>query len=147
MEGEVVIYTPSLELPPQYSSEHQTCSTTMANQQRLQTLVDIFNKKSKSDLLLTKKCSDLKEGKHYYIYSMKKMDTTVGDAILAKLSDVMCTEEEQAKFQVFLPKRFVHQLQNEDLNTITAGSLYLVSNGQSGNGSVELSIHVTEKCM
>lgn len=73
------------------------------------------------------------------------MDTTVGDAILAKLSDVLFTDDEQPKFQVFLPKRFVHQLQNEDLDTISPGSLYLVSNGQSGNGSVELTIHVLEK--
>lgn len=116
----------------------------MANQQRLQSLVEIFNKKSKSDLLLTKKCSDLKEGKHYYIYSLKKMDTTVGDAILAKLSDTPFTDNGEAKFQVFLPKRFVNQLQNEDLNTIALGSLYLVSNGQSGNGSVELTMHVSE---
>jgi hypothetical protein len=116
----------------------------MASQHRLQSLVDIFNKKSKSDLLLTKKCSDLKEGKKYYIYSMKKMDTSVGDAILAKLSDNHITEGGEAKFQLFLPKRFVHQLQNEDLDTITPGSLYLISNGPSGNGSIELTIHVAE---
>lgn len=114
----------------------------MANQQQLQALVDSFNKKSKSDIILTKKCSDLKEGKHYYIYSMKKMETSVGDAILAKLSDTPCTDDGVAKFQVFLPKRFVHQLQNEDLESIASGSLYLISNGQSGNGSVELTIHL-----
>lgn len=116
----------------------------MANQHQLQALVDTFNKKSKSDLLLTKKCSDLKEGKHYYIYSMKKMDTSVGDAILVKLSDTPSTDDGVAKFQVFLPKRFVHQLQNEDLESIAAGSLYLISNRQSGNGSVNLSINIVE---
>lgn len=116
----------------------------MANQQRLQSLVDLFNKKSKSDLLLTKKCNELKEGKHYYIYSLKKIDTTVGDALLAKVSDVRFCEEDNPKFQLFLPKRFVHQLQNEDLSAIHPGSLYLVSNGQSGNGSVELSLNITE---
>jgi hypothetical protein len=128
----------------QYSSGQQTCNINMANQQRLQSLVDIFNKKSRSDLLLTKKCSDLKEGKHYYVYSLKKMDTSVGDAILAKLSDTPLANDGEPKFQVFLPKRFVHQLQNEELELIQPGSLYLISNGQSGNGSVELSLNITE---
>lgn len=116
----------------------------MASHQKLQSLVDTFNKKSKSDLILTKKCTDLKEGKHYYIYSLQKMDTTVGDAVLAKLSDIPYVEDGQPKFQVFLPRRFVHQLQNEDLSTIAGGSLYIVSNGLSGNGSVELTMHIAE---
>lgn len=72
------------------------------------------------------------------------MDTSVGDAILVKLSDTPSTDDGVAKFQVFLPKRFVHQLQNEDLESIAAGSLYLISNGQSGNGSVNLSINIVE---
>lgn len=58
---------------------------------------------------------------------MKKMDTSVGDAILAKLSDTPFTDDGEAKFQVYLPKRFIHQLQNEDLESIAAGSLYLIS--------------------
>lgn len=75
------------------------------------------------------------------------METSVGDAVLAKLSDVPFTADALAKFQVFLPRRFVHQLQNEDLNSIEAGSLYLVSNGESGNGSVELTIQMTENVL
>ena len=114
----------------------------MANQQHLQTLVDIFNQRSKSDLLITRKCSELKEGKHYTVHSLTKMETTVGEAILAKLSDSPFVEGDVAKFQMFLPKRFVHLLQNEDLDSIAPGALYLVSHGSTGNGSIELSLHV-----
>lgn len=116
----------------------------MANQQRLQSLVEVFNLKSKSDLLQTRKCSELKEGKHYIIHSLKKMETTIGDAVLAKLGDAPFTAGDLPKFQVFLPKRFVHLLQNEDLDSIAAGSLYMVSNGLCSSGSVELTIHVSD---
>lgn len=114
----------------------------MATNQHLQSLVDIFNEHSKSSLLLTKKCSELKEEKHYAIHFLKKMETTVGDAVIAALSDAPFKEGDIPKFQVFLPRRFVNLLQNEDLDSIQAGSLYLVSHGQTGNNTTELSLHI-----
>lgn len=72
------------------------------------------------------------------------MDTTMGDAVVAKLGDAPFGEGDLPKFQVFLPKRFVHILQNEDFTTIAPGSLYIVSNGQSGNNSVELNMFIRE---
>ena len=74
---------------------------------------------------------------------MKKMETSVGDAILVSLSDAPYTNGDEAKFQMFLPKRFVNLLQNEDLDNIQPGTLYIVSHGASGNKSTELSLHLT----
>lgn len=115
----------------------------MASQQLLQNLVDQFNTHSKSSILTTKKCSELKELKHYIVHTMKKMETSIGDAILVSLSDAPFTPGDEPKFQMFLPKRFVNMLQNEDLRSIEPGSLYLVSHGVSGNNSTELSLHLT----
>lgn len=111
----------------------------------LQTFVDQFNAQSKSNCLLTKKCSELKENKHYTIHNIKKIDTSIGDAIVVSLSDAPFTSGDEPKFQVFLPKRFVHLLQNEDLRSIEPGSLYLVSRGSSGNNSTELSLHMSQR--
>src|SRR5436190_17515748 len=47
----------------------------MDSQQFLQSLVDQFNTQSKSYTLLTKKCSELKEEKHYTVHNMRKLDT------------------------------------------------------------------------
>jgi len=123
----------------------KTILTKMASQQFLQSLVEQFNNHSKSNILITKKCSDLKENKHYIVHTIKKIETTHGDAILMSLSDAPFTVGSEAKFQVFLPKRFVHLLQNEDLAAIEPGSLYLVSHGVSGNNSTELSLHTTQQ--
>lgn len=117
----------------------------MSSQQLLQSLVDQFNTHSKSNVLLTKKCSELKENKHYTIHNIRKIDTTVGDAILVSLSDAPFSQGDGAKFQVFLPKRFVQLFQNEDLSIIEPGSLYLISHGASGNNSTELSLHMTHR--
>lgn len=117
----------------------------MASQQFLQSLVEQFNAHSKSNVLPTKKCSDLKENKHYIVHSIRRVDTSVGDAILAWLCDTPYTPGDEAKFQIFLPKRFVNLLQNEDLKSIEPGSLYLVSHGISGNNSTELSLHITHR--
>lgn len=114
----------------------------MASQQFLQSLVEQFNAQSKSAVLVTKKCSELKEQKRYIIHNIKKMETSVGDAILVALSDKPYASGETPKFQVFLPKRFVHLLQNEDVRNIEPGTLYLMSHGISGNNSTELSIHL-----
>lgn len=119
----------------------------MASQQFLQSLVDQFNAHSKSNVLPTKKCSELREHKHYIIHSVKKMGTTHGDAILMSLSEAPFTPGDEPRFQVFLPKRFVHLLQNEDLRAIQPGSLYLVSHGVSGTNSTELSLHTTQQCL
>ena len=70
-----------------------------------------------------------------------KIETTHGDAIIVFLSEAPFTAGDEAKFQVFLPKRFVQLLQNEDLGKIQPGTLYLVSHGVSGNNSTELSLH------
>lgn len=115
----------------------------MASRQFLQTVVDQFNSQSKSNLLPTKKSSELKETKHYIVHDMRKIETSVGDAILVSLSDAPYTTGDEAKFQMFLPKRFVNILQNEDLNSIQPGSLYIVSHGASGNKSTELSLHLS----
>ena len=71
------------------------------------------------------------------------MDTAVGDAIVAALSDAPYQEGDLPRFQVFLPKRFVTILQNEDLTSIQPGDIILMSHGSSGNGSTELSLHLT----
>jgi hypothetical protein len=115
----------------------------MASREFLQSLVEQFNTQSKSSLLPTKKSSELKEHKHYIVHDMRKIETSLGEAILVSLSDAPYVVGNEAKFQMFLPKRFVHQLQNEDLNIIEPGSLYLVSHGVSGNKSTELSLHVS----
>ena len=114
----------------------------MALSQHLHSLVDQFNQHSTSNILLTKKCSDLKEDKHYIVHMMKKLDTAVGDAVLAALGDSPYNEEDGPKFQVFLPRRFVTLLQNENVEEIKPGMLYLVSHGPSGNGSTALTLHV-----
>lgn len=115
----------------------------MTSQNFLQSFVDQFNARSKSTLLQTKKCSDLKENKHYMVHQIRKIETTMGDAMLVSLSDAPFSEGDIPKFQIFLPKRFVNLLQNEDLRSIAPGSLYLVSHGASGNNSTELSLHVS----
>lgn len=114
----------------------------MANHQ-LQNIVELFNNHSRSNLLLTKRCSELKEDKHYSIHFFKRVDTTHGEGLIAALSDSPYREGDEPKFQVFLPKRFVHLLQNEDLENISPGSLYLVSHGQSGSRSTELTLHLS----
>lgn len=126
----------------QSSCKQHLPTKAMASQQKLEALIDLFNEKSKSELLLTKKCSELKEGKHYIIHSLKKMETSVGDAVLAKLGDAPFVDGDLPKFQIFLPKRFVHSLQNKDLDSIAPGALYLVSNGQCSNNSVELKMYL-----
>jgi hypothetical protein len=115
----------------------------MDKKQNLQSLVETFNQHSKSSLLLTKKCSELKEDKHYSVHFLKKMETSVGDAVVAALSDSPFKEGDRPKFQVFLPRRFVNLLQNEDLDAIQPGSLYIVSHGQTGNNTTELSLHIS----
>ena len=117
----------------------------MASQQFLQSLVDQFNQHSKSNTLPIKKCSELKEQKHYIIHEIKQIDTMHGDAVVVSISDAPFTPGDEPKFQVYLPKRFVQTLQNEDLREIQPGSLYLVSHGVSGNNSTELSLHITQK--
>lgn len=74
------------------------------------------------------------------------METTHGEAILVSLSEAPFTPGDEPKFQIFLPKRFVTLLQNEDLRAIQPGSLYLVSHGASGNNSTELTLHITHQC-
>lgn len=114
----------------------------MAEQLCLKSLVEQFNAHSKSNILQTKRCSELKEHRHYIVHHIKKVETTIGDAILVSLSDAPFSPGSEARFQVFLPKRFVHLLQNEDFGKIEPGSLYLVSHGVSGNNSTELSLHM-----
>lgn len=114
----------------------------MASQQSIQTLLEQFNANSKSSVLPTKRCSELKEQKHYIVHQIRKLDTSVGDAILVTLSDAPYTSGDVPKFQVFLPKRFVNLLQNENLSNIQPGMLYLESHGVTGHNSTELSLHM-----
>lgn len=114
----------------------------MESKQYLQELAARFNQQSKSDLLMLKKCSELKEDKHYFVYNFKKLETAIGDAVLVSLSDTPYKEGELPKFQVYLPKRFVILLQNEDLDSIAPGNFYLVSHGKCGNNSTELTLNL-----
>lgn len=116
----------------------------MAAHKLLQDIVEMFNEKSKSDLLLLKKCSDLKEEKHYIIHQLRRQETTVGEGIIASLSEAPYKEGDVPRFEVFLPRRFVTVLQNEDLAAIPRGSMYLVSHGSCGNNSTELSLHLVD---
>lgn len=109
---------------------------------KLQTLVDLFNQQSKSSILPIKKCFELKEKKQYIIHFMKKVDTSVGDGIVAALSEAPYKGGDMPRFQIYLPKRFVTLLQNEDVESIEAGKLCLVSHGQTGNNSTELTLQL-----
>lgn len=120
-----------------------TALYTMSSQ-NLQTLTDLFNTHSKSSLLATRKCSELKEERRYIVHTFRRIDTSVGDGIIAALSEAPYKDGDRARFQIFLPKRFVSLLQNEDFSSIKPGSLYIVSHGSSGNNSTELSLHVNE---
>uniref|UniRef100_UPI001C8F2914 hypothetical protein n=1 Tax=Klebsiella pneumoniae TaxID=573 RepID=UPI001C8F2914 len=82
--------------------------------------------------------------KHYVVHSMKKMETSVGDAILATLGESPLKEGDSPRFQVFLPKRFVQVLQNENLESIQPGVMFLVAHGETGNNSTELTLHLTD---
>jgi len=113
----------------------------MATQEFLQSLVDQFNDKSKSNTLQTRKCSELKEDKHYIVHQMWKLDTKNGDAVIVSLSETPYKPGDPPRFQMFLPKRFVVLLQNVDLDSIQPATLYIVSHGQSGANSTELSLH------
>ncbi len=115
------------------------------NSQHLQGLANLFNQHSKSALLVTKKCHELKEERRYAVHAFKRIDTSVGDGILATLSEAPYKEGDYPKFQIFLPKRFVITLQNEDLESVQPGKLFIVSHGSSGNNSTELSLHVNEE--
>lgn len=74
---------------------------------------------------------------------MNKMETVNGDAIMVSLSEAPYIDGDEPKFSIFLPKRFVLALQNEDLRIIQPGALYLVSHGTSGEKSTELTLHTT----
>lgn len=113
----------------------------MSKQEHLQSLVHLFNEHSRSNVLITKRCAELKEEKHYIVHYLKKVDTKVGDAVIAALSDSPYKDGDAPKFQVFLPKRFTNILQNEDLDSIEPGTFYIISHGQSGNNSTELTLN------
>lgn len=114
----------------------------MTSTDKLQSLADRFNQHSKSDILTIKKCSDLQEKKHYAVHAMRKLDTSVGEAVLAVLGDSPYKEGDTPKFQVYLPRRFVSVLMNEDLDNVKPGAFYLVSHGPSSNNSTEITLHV-----
>lgn len=113
----------------------------MATKDQLQSLADKFNQHSKSELITIKKCSELQENKHYAVHGMKKMDTSVGEAVVVVLGDSPYKEGDAPKFQVYLPKRFVNVLMNEDLDSVKPGAFYLVSHGPSSNNSTEITLH------
>lgn len=112
-------------------------------EQQLEKFVDMFNLRSKSELLTVKKCSELQENKHYSVHGMKKTETSLGQAVVAVLGDSPYKEGDKPKFQVYLPKRHVSFLVNEDLDAIAPGMLYLVSHGISSNNSPELTLHLS----
>ena len=117
-------------------------STMAARPNTLASIVDMFNERSKSELLVLKKCSELIERKHYIVHSMvKTTHEKYGDSILVKLSDAPYCEGDKPKFQLYLPSRFVTLLQNVDLRLVTPGSVYLVSHGMSGV-SPKLELHL-----
>ena len=114
----------------------------MTSTDKLQSLAEKFNQYSRSDLLTTKKCSELKAKKQYTVHAMRKIDTSVGEAVIAVLGDSPYKEEDTSKFQIYLPKRFVNALENEDLDVVKPGAFYLVSHGPSTNNSTEITLHV-----
>jgi len=116
------------------------------SRQFLQSLTEQFNSHAKSKSLPTKRCNELEEEKHYIIHSMMKIDTSVGDAVIVTLSEAPYKSGDTPKFQLFLPRKFIYLLQNMELDAILPGSLYLVSHGQCGLNSSELSIHQTASC-
>lgn len=113
-----------------------------SKEHQLEEFADKFNLRSKSELLTVRKCNDLQENKNYSVYSMKKTETSFGQAVVAVLGDSPYKEGDKPKFQVYLPKRHVAFLMNEDLDAITPGMFYLVSHGPSSNNSPELTLHV-----
>lgn len=115
-----------------------------SKEQQLEEFVEKFNVRSKSELLTVKKCSELQENKHYSVHAMKKMETSLGQAVVAFLGDSPYKEGDNPKFQVYLPKRHVSFLVNEDLDAIVPGMFYLVSHGISSNNSPELTLHVSQ---
>ncbi|WP_185964902.1 hypothetical protein, partial [Klebsiella pneumoniae] len=115
---------------------------TMAAKDQLDFFAEKFNQLSKSNLLTTKKCSDLQEKKHYALFTMKKLETSVGEAVVAVLGDSPYKEGDIPKFQIYLPKRLVNFLMNEDLDSIKPGMFYIVSHGSSANNSTEITLHV-----
>lgn len=114
----------------------------MTSTDKLQSLVDKFNEHSKSDRITTKKCSELQEKKHYAVHSIKKTETTFGEAVVVILGDSPYKDGDTPKFQVYLPQRFVNALMNEDLDSFKPGTFYLVSHGPSANNSTEITIHL-----
>ena len=122
--------------------EETTPSAMASRPTSLASFVDLFNERSKSNLLVLKKCSELIERKHYIVHSMEKTShVEYGDSILVKLSDSPYCEGDNPKYQLYLPQRFVTLLQNVDLRLVTPGSMYLVSHGMSGV-STELELHL-----
>lgn len=113
----------------------------MASIDKSQSLVDRFNEHSKSDLITTKKCSELQEKKHYAVHTMKKTETSFGEAVIALLGDSPYKDGDTPKFQIYLPKRFVNVLMNEDLDSFKPGTFYLVSHGPAANNTTEITIH------
>lgn len=113
-----------------------------SKEQQLENFADKFNIRSKSELLTVKKCSELQENRHYSVHAMKKTETSLGQAVIAVLGDSPYKEGDKPKFQVYLPKRHVSFLMNEDLDEIVPGMFYLVSHGISTNNSPELTLHV-----
>jgi len=107
----------------------------------LQRLADLFNERSKSSSLATKKCTNLKVNKQYAVHAFKKTYSKHGEAILVDLGDSPYIKGAEPNFKMFLPKRFVDLLKDEDLQIISGGKFYLVSHGASGGNSVELTLH------
>ena len=68
----------------------------------------------------------------------------MGEAIIAVLGDHPYKPSNDPKLQIFLPKRFVDALAEEDVEEIPPGTYVLVSNGPSGNNSTELSLKLNQ---
>lgn len=115
----------------------------MTSSEQLEAFANNFNSRSRSEILTVKKCSELQENKHYAVFALKKMETSIGQSVVAFLGDSPYREGSAPKFQVYLPKRHVNFLVNEDLDSISPGMLYLVSHGPSNN-STELTLHVSK---
>lgn len=118
-------------------------SSSQAN--NFQEIIDVFNKVSKSDTLLLKRCADLIEEKAYIVHRFVRQVNKVGEGVIATLSEAPYKEGDVARFEVYLPKRFQTALQNVDLESIPVASFYLVSHGSCGNNSTELTLHRLSK--
>jgi hypothetical protein len=74
-----------------------------------------------------KRCSELAIDKKYPIESLQNQDTKYGSSVLAT---IVGWNDQNAKYRVYLPKRYASMFTDEELRHITPLSLNLVYRGK-----------------